>query len=144
MYDNNFSDLIGQTIKEIKRYRSDNYKDNEILDFITNDQLIYRMMHDQDWCELVEIAEIHGDLDDLVGVPIISAEEVSCSSGSNDEEISKLDDSESWTWTFYKLSTIKGSVTIRWDGFSNGYYSESVDFRLVTKDDESWIWNSIY
>ena len=83
----------------------------------------FRMTHHQDCCESVEIEDIAGDVNDLVGMPILQAEEVS-SEGPDTEG--------SATWTFYKLSTINGSVTLRWLGTSNGYYSESVSF-------EEWV-----
>lgn len=77
----------------------------------------FLMYHEQDCCETVEIEDIVGDLSDLVGVPLLKA-----------EERSEVDPNacESGTWTFYEFATIKGYVTIRWYGSSNGYYSESV------------------
>lgn len=78
------------------------------------------MCHEQDCCEFVYLHDINGELEDLVGHPLLMFEEV-----VNDRtgEIG----GETQTWTFYKMSTIKGYVTMRWLGTSNGYYSESVD-----------------
>jgi len=58
-------------------------------------------------------------------VPVILAECVA----SKENRASEND--ESFTWTFYKIATINGSVTIRWYGRSNGYYSERVDFEQI-------------
>ena len=100
------------------------YKDFILFKLENNEN--YLMYHEQDCCESVLIDEIHGDLSNIIGSKIIIAEEV-------EGEVPSVNDDyfESYTWTFYKLATIKGYVTIRWFGESNGYYSESVDIAKV-------------
>jgi len=78
--------------------------------------------HYQDCCESVSIEDICGDLQDLVGEPLLIAEEVS---GETPVDFNEMDH-ESVTWTFYKFATRKGYVDVRWLGESNGYYSEGV------------------
>lgn len=84
--------------------------------------------HVGDCCEIVEVEDITGDLSDLVDSPILRAEE---RTHVPDEAKFAYKFSASETWTFYELATIKGSVTIRFVGRSNGFYSEGVSV-LVT------------
>lgn len=105
--------------------------DDELLFTMDNGDR-YIMYHSQDCCECVRIEDIDGDLNDLVGSPILQAEEVTGETQDSWEEDERQD---SYTWTFYKFATIKGFVTLRWLGESNGYYSERVDFGKV-EDDE--------
>ena len=75
--------------------------------------------------------DIVGDLQDLIGYPLLMAEEVTNAQDENPSGVEVPDYQDSFTWTFYKLATIKGYVTISWYGESNGYYNESVSFRVV-------------
>ena len=113
-------DLIGKTMISVE-----NHDDEEIV-FTTTTGEVYKLYHDQDCCESVTVESIVGDLSDLVGEPILLAEEAS--SEENPEGITREYQDDSFTWTFYKFATRKGYVDIRWYGESNGYYSESVNF----------------
>lgn len=115
-----FSDLVGKTILEIDGLSLG--KDR--VEIRCADGSNYVMYHSQDCCEGVDIDDVVGDVADLIGSQILLAEE------TTDSQTPKIDayNPDSFTWTFYKLSTIKGSVTIKWYGTSNGYYSESVTF----------------
>lgn len=112
--------LLGLTLASIAGKAGD----DEIV-FKTVDDRTFKMFHSQDCCENVSVEDIVGDLGDLIGYTITEAEETN-------ETASASDVSESGTWTFYKLGTVKGRVTVRWLGASNGYYSESVDFAELT------------
>lgn len=119
-----FSELLGKTIIEISGKEGD-----DEINIKCSDGSVYQMLHLQNCCESVSIESITGDLQDLVGTPILMAEK--SSSEKDPEGYTPPKDEyyrESFTWTFYKLATIKGYVDIRWYGSSNGYYSESVDF----------------
>jgi hypothetical protein len=107
-----FNILKGLTFKAV-------YKEDALI-FETVDGRKFSQRHNQSCCEQVYLEEIHGELSDLIGSPILLAEVVY--SSENPPGII-MEYQDQFTWSFCKLSTIKGSVTLRWYGDSNGYYS---------------------
>lgn len=117
-----FEELLGKTFVEIHGAE----EGNDVILFICSDGSTYVMYHEQDCCENVDINDICGDVKCLIGRTILKAEET-VQRDTDEEHPAGLDSWDySYTWTFYHLATIKGYVTIRWYGTSNGYYSESV------------------
>lgn len=110
--------ILDSTMRKVWR---GTYWGNDALYFEQEDGVHFVLTHIQDCCEDVEIESIDGDLDDLIGEPLLMA-----------EEIIKVDGD---TWTFYKFATVKGYVTIRFYGSSNGYYSERVDWFYLSEDE---------
>jgi len=119
-----FSSLLGLTFTKIQA-------GDEYLVFETSCGRVFMMFHYQDCCESVFIESIVGELDDLLNAPILLSEEVVSHEDPKTMLTVPVYHEDSFTWTFYKLATIKGYADIRWYGESNGYYSESVDLMEV-------------
>ena len=120
--------LIGQTMVSVVEV-------DHTLVFTTTEGRRFRLYHNQDCCESVTIESIVGDLSDLVGEPLLMADESSYTDAEDNTKDKRPSD-ESYTWTFYKFATRKGYVDVRWFGTSNGYYSESVCFEDM--DEPRW------
>lgn len=135
-------DLIGLTVVEIE---GGDIGDDKII-FTTSDGRHFCMTHDYDCCEVVEVEDVCGDWDDILGNPIILAYESTSEDFSDyDEVVNKhpivKKDHEYYDWTFYNIATIKGSVTIRWFGCHNGCYSTTVDLEEISDADFEEITN---
>ena len=120
--------LVGQTLRSAEKRDDERWGD--ILALTTQDGYLVELYHEQDCCESVDIEDIAGDLDDLVGAQLVLCEE--STSWKTDPAPEHPDNS--WTWSFYKFATNKGHVTVRWLGESNGYYSETVNVRVTHLD----------
>jgi hypothetical protein len=108
-----FNDIVGQICIDVKR--NDKHLHEDEIHFTLENGDRYALAHSQDCCESVVIESIEGDLKDLVGSPIVMADE-----SSKEDAYSK--------WTFYRLATIKGYVDIRFLGETDSCYSIDVDF----------------
>lgn len=78
-------------------------------------------MHYQRCCETVYVDDVNGDWANLIGSPLLVAEE-------RDSSDAPYKGGECEEWTFYTFRGIGGSVDVKWYGDSNGYYSTAVSF----------------
>lgn len=123
-YNSDLSQLIGKTLTQVTQ------NGRESVDFTSDTGERWQMRYEPDCCASCEIEDVCGDIGDLVGSPIVMAE----ASTNQDKPKDAQYQPDSFTWTFYKLATAKGYVTIRWYGESNGYYSETASFRRIGGD----------
>lgn len=106
----NIKDMVGKKVVGI-------YYDEENFQILTDD-CVYAFYHEQSCCESVWLTQVDGISDKLIGSRIVIAEKVV---DGKDTEYGHI------TWTFYKIGTNKGMIDFRFQGESNGYYSETVD-----------------
>ena len=115
-------ELMGKTLVEAKNT-------GDAIEFEDTEGNRYSLHHDQFGREHVYVEDVVGNLEDLVGSPIFLAEEE-----TNSDEPKKNEDDDyvpdSFTWTFYKFATVRGYVTIRFYGTSNGYYGETAGLHV--------------
>jgi hypothetical protein len=131
-----FSDMLGQVMVSVETVRAIGMDGKEYhleMNFVDENGTQYRFYHEQDCCEGVWIQDICGDLSDLVGSPLLQAEEVSSDVDENELEVELSDPDNGSNWTFYKFGTEKGSVTVRWLGEGNGNYSLDVDYQRIER-----------
>jgi hypothetical protein len=110
---NDFEKLKGKTIVSVTGLEPNSSK----VIFYCSDGTMLTMHHMQDCCEQVWLEDIIGTPENITGVCHYAHEDIARNPIAG----------ESGTWTFYNVQTDKGFVTLRWNGESNGYYSESVD-----------------
>ncbi|HBY20802.1 MAG TPA: hypothetical protein DEG71_07310 [Clostridiales bacterium] len=105
-----FESLLGATLLDFEEL-------DDRVSFLT-DKGRYTLINFESWCGNdcdVSLEDIDGNIYRLFGQKIIFAEEI-IHSGTD----------ESTCYSFYKLSTNNDSVTLRFYGRSNGYYSENM------------------
>jgi hypothetical protein len=125
------SELVGKIIVKLEQVN-----DWSELRFFCSDGTVYALYHIQECCENVYLEDVNGELSWLLDTPVLMADEVQGDTGTDEEYDTR------YRWTFYRFATRKGYVDLRFLGFSNGYYSEKMDFiripeEAVTK--QGWI-----
>jgi hypothetical protein len=85
-----------------------------------------KQFHEQDCCENVWLSQVDGTVSRHIGAELYNIQEKVSYDDPNDPE-----DYDSCTWTFYTMETSKGRLDWRFQGVSNGYYSETVECQFI-------------
>ena len=110
-----FEQIQGMTITAVV------YKETDESLLIHLNTHVLEMLHHQECCESVYLADVVGSFEDLIGYPLLEVSE-------SIVDIATADMSS--TASYYNFKTVKASVQLRWVGESSGYYSETVDCYL--------------
>lgn len=117
-----FNEMVGKTLESIEGGDIG----SERITFNFADGTAAASYHSQDCCESVKVTGVLGDIENIIGAPIIAASEVCESEGEPKPEYP-----DSWTWTRQRIQTEKGEALFTWLGESNGYYGETPYFQIT-------------
>ncbi len=120
-----FNEIVGKTLESVEL----NIEHDDRIIFNFTDGTICESLHVQDCCESVCVNAVDGAIEDIIGSPILVAEE------THELNVNPPDEgcNESWTWTKQVIRTEKGEVVFVWLGESNGYYGETPYFEITHK-----------
>lgn len=129
--DNNpFAKMLGHVISAVEETVPDHPSTRRWAAHVTAALAIHTengpiclMSHEQDCCESVYLESGLDELKALIGGTIYDFREAASHSRSDEDGDEQ--------WVFYIVVTDKGHATLRWEGSSNGYYSTSVNVRLL-------------
>lgn len=106
--------MVGRVVKYVDI-------DKEEMKITCEDNSVFTFYHEQDCCENVYIADTVGDPMSLKGWRLLLVD--------MDAEMESDFSFESRTVTTVRFVTDENTVSVRWIGESNGYYSERVDLK---------------
>lgn len=113
--------MIGKTIKEVYGLNVG----SSCVTFVFTDGNIVEMTHCQECCEEVYLEDF--DNDESIFKDAILHEFYEMVPDDPKESIAEPRNQDEACWTFYKIRTSKGWITITWFGESNGCYRTEAD-----------------
>jgi hypothetical protein len=114
--------MKGQTIKQVDGLE----KYSEQVSIKMNSGECFVFYHSQSCCETVQLEDFDLEAEELEGAIVLDAY-----LETNSEDSTGIEYPNSFTWSFYRIVTNKGTLCMRWLGKSNGYYSEEVDIKII-------------